>query len=96
MKLTKEDCQKALKDFTFEVLRNYNNTKFDEKSKKQVLKSRFQKQHDLLDQLIKEHFKLVSKCDMLDKALDELLENLSDNDTITKERWKEILLNETN
>lgn len=54
--MTKEECLQALKDFTHEVLRDYNNIKFDRKSNKHVLKSRFQRQHDLLEQLIHEHF----------------------------------------
>lgn len=54
--LNKEECEKSLKDFTFAVLRNCNNTNFDNSSKKRVLKSRFQRQHDMLSQLIKEHF----------------------------------------
>ena len=54
--MTKEECLQALKDFTHEVLRDYNNTKFDRGCNKHILKSRFQRQHDLLEQLITEHF----------------------------------------
>lgn len=54
--LNKEESLQALKDFTHEVLRNHNNIKFDRKCNKHVLKSRFQRQHDLLEQLINEHF----------------------------------------
>lgn len=54
--LTEEKCKKALKSLTFAVIRNYSNTKFDFVSRKQILKSGYQRQHDMIEQLIKEHF----------------------------------------
>lgn len=43
MELTKKNCEQALKDWTFEVMRNHNNILFDKQSNKHVLKSRFQR-----------------------------------------------------
>lgn len=72
--MKKEECLQALKDFTFCVLRNHNgNTKFDEKSKKLVLNSRRQRQHDMLLQLINEHF------DLVDKVTPKKVKNMNDH-----------------
>lgn len=60
IKLPEKECQQALKDFTFEVMRNHNNVKWDEKSKKHVLKNRFQRQHDVLEKLIDNYCQLFT------------------------------------
>lgn len=57
--LNEEECEKALKSLTFAVIRNYSNTKFDFVSRKQILKSRYQRQHDMIEKLIKEHFEFL-------------------------------------
>lgn len=56
MKLTREECLQALKDYTFEVLRNHKNIVFDKEKQKHILKKRFQRQHDILENLINEYF----------------------------------------
>ena len=54
--LNKAKCEQALKDFTGAVMRSPAAMKFDGLKRKQMLKSRYQRQHDLLKQLIDEHF----------------------------------------
>ena len=58
-KVTRHECEQALKDFTGAVMRSPATMKFDNSSGKQILKSRYQRQHDLLKQLIDEHFALL-------------------------------------
>lgn len=54
--LNKAKYEQALKDFTGAVMRSPSTMKFDEVIGKQILKGRYQRQHDLLKQLIDEHF----------------------------------------
>lgn len=67
--LNEEKCKQALKLLTFAVIRNYSNTKYDCLSRKHILKSRYQRQHDMLEQLIKEFFELKVK---YSKLLDDV------------------------
>lgn len=46
IEFTKKNCEQALKDFTFEVLRQKDNCSYQ--NGHWVLKSRKQRQHDLL------------------------------------------------
>ena len=60
--LTKEECKQSLKDLTFHAFRQLGSaTKFDYEKSKFVLKKREQRQHDILLQLIKEHFAMLDK-----------------------------------
>ena len=54
IEFTKKNCEQALKDFTFEVLRQKDNCNYQ--NGHWVLKSRKQRQHDLLQKLINEYF----------------------------------------
>ena len=67
--LSEEECKQALKSLTFAVIRNYSNTKYDCLSRKHILKSRYQRQHDMLEQVIKEFFELKVK---YSKLLDDV------------------------
>lgn len=52
---------------------------------------------DVQEEVDKWKHEYFSECDLrekLDQALDKACEQLSHKDTITKERWKEILLND--
>lgn len=54
IEFTKKNCEQALKDFTFEVFRRVDNCNYQ--NGHWVLKSRKQRQHDLLQKLINEYF----------------------------------------
>ena len=50
---------------TLHVFRQYGSAiKYDYEKQKYVLKNREQRQHDILQQLIKEHFEMVEKYEM--------------------------------
>lgn len=55
-KLSKEECIQALKDYTGAVMRSPNSMKFDEINHKWILKNRYQRQHDMFQNLIEEYF----------------------------------------
>ena len=56
IKLSKEECIQALKDYTGAVMRSPDTMKFDESKHKWILKSRYQRQHDMFQNLIEEYF----------------------------------------
>lgn len=87
--LTKELCEKAVKNIAYELCRNPKLTKWcqiDGQDRKK-LKRGLQRKIDLLKQLINEHFdnnnartvqNLVSEIDKLEKALDKACEKLEE------------------
>ena len=54
--LNKKECKQALKDYTGAVMRSPNAMKFDDDKNKWILKSRYQRQHDMLENLIEDYF----------------------------------------
>lgn len=73
--LNEEKCKQALKLLTFAVIRNYSNTKYDCLSRKHILKSRYQRQHDMIEKLIKEHFEfleVLKECGLGELTPDDL------------------------
>lgn len=54
MKQTRDECEKALKDITYSLLRNSDTWKLIDGNR--VLKSHYQREVDIIKQLINEHF----------------------------------------
>ena len=74
IKLSKEECTQALKDYTGAVMRSPNSMKFDESNCKWILKSRYQRQHDMVQKLIEEYYDCMWVWDDKWKQLRELMD----------------------
>lgn len=54
--LTKDECTRALKRLTYELLRGLECRVWSEERGRYVLRDRYQKKYDILKKLIEEHF----------------------------------------